>query len=325
MRSVDERAATMSFPLDTAYMQVLPQPSGIHTVLVTMPMSDLRALLKELPETHFQVPHISEIRSHPFKVPLPAVIMERLSPAVEDIYKTVRIACIGDSITACNYPAHLQKMFDKADIRVQVRNFGVAGATVQRFSDQPFWDEKKKEDARQWRPHFAIFTFGSNDAKENNWDLEAFEQDYRDLVKEYLECMHPRPVVSLVTPPPLYEEDAYDMQQSVINSVLPEVIPRVSQAAEEVIMKPIREECARCRVECPEELVAHTDVIDAFSSFGGAELRRRGYIADDGVHPNERGTKLLTYIVFAHIRRQVVSILAKWRDAPKVVDDSGMF
>jgi len=290
-----------------------------------MPMADLRSLLKELPESRFVVPHVSEIRSHPFKVPLSAQIMDRLSPAVEDIYKTVRIACIGDSITACGYPKYLQAMFDRADIRAQVRNFGVSGATVQRFSDQPFWDEKKKEDARQWRPHFAIFTFGSNDAKENNWDLEAFEQDYRDLCTEFLECLHPRPIVLLVTPPPLYEEGAYDIQQDVVNSILPDAIARVAEAAETIVMKPLREEAARCRVSIPEEFVARTDIIDAFSSMGGADLRRRNYIAEDGVHPNERGTKLLTRVVFAHIRRDVQATLAKWRDAPKVVDDSGMF
>merc|ERR1719491_1919615 len=49
MRSVDERAANMAFPLDTAYMQVLPQPSGAHTVLLTMPLGDLTAFMKELP------------------------------------------------------------------------------------------------------------------------------------------------------------------------------------------------------------------------------------------------------------------------------------
>merc|ERR1719188_463164 len=54
-RSIDERAANMSFPLDTAYMQILPLPNGAHTVLLTMPINDITALLKELPATHFQL------------------------------------------------------------------------------------------------------------------------------------------------------------------------------------------------------------------------------------------------------------------------------
>ncbi|CAE7695745.1 VMP1, partial [Symbiodinium necroappetens] len=71
MRSVDERAERMCFPLDAAYMQVLPQPSGTHRILLTMPVTDMEALLKELPEEVFDLPHVSEMRTHAFRVPLP--------------------------------------------------------------------------------------------------------------------------------------------------------------------------------------------------------------------------------------------------------------
>jgi len=307
-------------------MQVLPQPSGAHNILMTMPLRDITALMKELPDSHFHLPHVSEIAMHAFKVPLSSTLMDKLNPLVEDVSKTVRIACIGDSITACGYPKALQAMFDRADLRVQVRNFGIAGATVQKFSDQPYWDEKKKEDARQWRPHFAVFSFGTNDAKENNWELEAFEQDYQKLCEDFMSCLMPRPVVLLMTPPPLYEDGAYDMQQDVINKELPAAVQRVAKAAERAVMEPLEQEAARCRMECvPEEFVAHTDVIDIFSSLGGSALRRRNYFADDGVHPNERGTKLLTHVVFARLCSEVRATLAKWRDVPKVVDDGGMF
>ena len=29
----------------------------------------------------------------------------------------------------------------------------------------------------RWRPHFVVTLFGTNDAKEQNWDSEAFQQD----------------------------------------------------------------------------------------------------------------------------------------------------
>jgi len=294
-------------------------------VMLTMPLADIQRLMKELPQSHFPMPHVSEIHPHDFSVPLPTKLMDRLSPAAEDISKFVRIACIGDSITACGYPKQLQAMFDKADLRVQVRNFGIAGATVQKFSDQPYWDEKKKEDARYWRPHIVVFTFGTNDAKESNWDPDAFEQDYKQLCQDFLACVAPRPLVLLATPPPLYEEGAYDMQQDIINNVLQLSVPRVAKAAARELMEPLEREAARARMVIPEEFVIRTDAIDTFSFLGGAELKRRSYFAEDGVHPNDRGTKLLTHVVFAHIRNEVMSTLAKWRDIPKVVDDGGMF
>ncbi|CAE8716292.1 unnamed protein product, partial [Polarella glacialis] len=133
MRSVDERAAKMAFPLDTAYMQVLPQPSGSQRILLTMPVADISKLLKALPASKFDLPHISEMRTHAFRVPLPGAVIDRLSPAVETHHLFARIACIGDSIAACGYPKFLQALFDRADIRVQVRNFGVAGATALKF------------------------------------------------------------------------------------------------------------------------------------------------------------------------------------------------
>ncbi|CAE7725854.1 axeA1 [Symbiodinium sp. CCMP2592] len=178
MRSVDERAERMCFPLDAAYMQVLPQPSGTHRILLTMPVTDMEALLKELPEEVFDLPHVSEMRTHAFRVPLPGSVIDRLNPAVETHHIVARVACVGDSLTACGYPKFLQAHFDRAGMNVQVRNFGVAGATAQKFADQPYWEERKLDDVRVWRPHFVVMLFGTNDAKSGNWEPEAFEKDW---------------------------------------------------------------------------------------------------------------------------------------------------
>mmetsp|Transcript_126498 Transcript_126498/g.282801 ORF Transcript_126498/g.282801 Transcript_126498/m.282801 type:complete len:884 (+) Transcript_126498:101-2752(+) len=325
LRSVDERAANMSFPLDTAYLQVLPLPSGNHNVLLTAPVTDITGLLKELPGSHFNLPHVSQVRPHSFKVPLPGKVMEKLNPSVETHHMFLRIACLGDSMTACGYPKQLQALFDRHEIQAQVRNFGVAGATAQRFADKPYWDERKLEDARLWRPHFVIATFGSNDAKSSNWDVESFEKDYKEMLDMFLERTQPRPEVYLVTPPPLYEADQYEMEQDVVNNELPLVIPRVAAAAAAVVNDPIIEMCKKMRQEAPPEVLAKVRVIDAFSSFGGADLRRRGYIAEDGVHPNERGTRLLTTLIFSEIRHQGIVCLKNWESAPKAVPENDMF
>jgi len=333
LRSVDERASNMAFPLDTAYLQVFPQPSGSHTVLLTAPISDITALLKELPDSHFQLPHVSQMRTHAFKVPLPGKVIDALSPAVETHHMFARIACIGDSMTASGedaygaatgYPNYLQELFDRAEIRVKIRNFGLNKATAQRFADYPYWDERKLEAARLWRPHFVIATFGHNDAKESNWDAAAFEKDYADLCHEFLERMSPRPPIFLVAPPPLYKDGAYNMQQDIINSELQACVANVAHAAERKINAPLEEAAKRARKPVPADVVANTTVIDAFNALGGAGLTRRGYFADDGVHPNERGTKLLALTVFAAVRRDVSRCLRNWADAASVVQGDPM-
>lgn len=317
-RSIDERAANMAFPLDAAYMQLMPQRSGQQQVLLTMPVTDIVALLGCLPSCHFGLPHVSELRTHVFKTPLPPAIAEMLCPLVETKHHVVRVACIGDSITACGYPKELQTMFDKADLNVQVRNFGVTGATATRFADEPYWDQAKYHTAQQWRPHIVVATFGTNDAKESTWEQEVFEKDYKDLCVEFLECIMPRPVIFLVVPPPLYVEGAFDIQQEVVLS-LPNIIPNIAQKAERSIMAPLEAEAAKYRRTIPPEVVARTAVIDAFGFFGGASLARRCYMAADGVHPNERGTKVLTRVVYSSLCREVRLVLARAK-TPKETD-----
>jgi len=324
-RSVDERAANMVFPLDTAYLQIFPQPSGSHTMLLTAPITEITSLLKELPSSHFELPHVSQMRTHAFRVPLPGKVVDELNPTVETHHMEARIACIGDSMTASTvdsygaahgYPDFLKDMFEKAGIKAKVRNFGAPSSTAQRFSDYPYWDERKLEAARLWRPHFVIATFGHNDAKSSNWDAAAFEKDYADLCHEFLERMSPRPGIFLVAPPPLYEDDKYDMQQEVINKELQTCVIKAAHAAERKINAPLEDIAKRSRKPVPEEMVAHTAVIDAFSFLGGAELRRRSCFAEDGVHLNERGTKMLAFTIFADLRRDVTRCLRKWADAP---------
>lgn len=332
LRSVDERAANMTFPLDAAYLQIFPQPSGAHAVLLTAPLTDIEALMKELPSTHFDVPHVSQIRPHPFRVPLPAKVVDELNPTVETHHMSARIACIGDSITNSvddggtphGYPDVLQKLFDRAEIRVKVRNFGKFSTSAQKFSECPYWDERRMEAARLWRPHFVIATFGHNDAKESQWDMAAFEKDYAELCLEFLERMSPRPFVFLVAPPPVYKPGAYDIQQEVVNKELQEAVARVAHAAERTMNAPMEEMAKRTRKPVPEEVLAHTAVIDAFNALGGAQLKRPTYMAEDGVHPNERGTKLLALTVFADVRKDVSRCLRKWADAASAVPDDPM-
>lgn len=322
MRSIDERASKMCFPLDAAYMQVLPQPNGAQRILLTLPVTEIEAFLKELPRDIFEVPHISEMRTHAFRVPLPGSVLDRLNPAVETHHIVARVACVGDSLTACGYPKYLQALFDRAGMNVQVRGFGVCGATAQKFADQPYWEERKLEEVRVWRPHFIVTLFGTNDAKSNNWDAQSFQKDYRDLCVHFLERQEPRPELLLAVPPPAYCRGA-EILSDVVNGDLPELIPKISEEARGVINRPLEEQAKRARSTVPGELLAKTSVVDTFTLLGGASLKRRSYFAEDGIHPNQRGTELLSFVIFADLRSKVRKYLRKRADeSAKEVPDN---
>eukprot|EP01052_Picozoa_sp_SAG31_P036736 SAG31_NODE_4629_length_3085_cov_2.778299_3_plen_150_part_00 len=54
------------------------------------------------------------------------------------------------------------------------------------------------------------------------WNKSAavFPADYRDMVKRYQE-MDSHPTIFLMVPPPLYRDQRYNMNQTVINTVFP--------------------------------------------------------------------------------------------------------
>eukprot|EP00435_Cladocopium_sp_Y103_P030209 s1366_g7.t1 len=68
---------------------------------------------------------------------------------------------------------------------------------------------------------------------------------------------------------------------------------------------------------------AKTCVVDTFTALGGASLSRRTYFAEDGIHPNQRGTQLLSFVIFADLRSKVRKYLRKRADeSAKEVPDN---
>ncbi|MDR2463616.1 MAG: alpha/beta fold hydrolase [Verrucomicrobiales bacterium] len=105
----------------------------------------------------------------------------------------VKIACVGDSITAGvgskamdvhSYPARLQRMLDEKVW--QVRNFGVSGATLLNNGDSPYQRKGQFKSALEWRPDVVIIALGTNDTKPQNWKFkDEFIADYKELINHY--------------------------------------------------------------------------------------------------------------------------------------------
>ena len=48
--------------------------------------------------------------------------------------------------------------------------------------------------------------------------------DYRDMIKSFVD-LDSKPQVYVMVPPPLYLDNAYQMNQQVINEVFPQLVP----------------------------------------------------------------------------------------------------
>ena len=107
--------------------------------------------------------------------------------------RSIKIACIGDSITAGyglnspqqeSYPAILQSMLGKG---FDVRNFGVSGSTVSRGILSHYGMTDKCLEALDFCPDLAIIELGANDMLYIEGHEQNFIRDYEillDAVKE---------------------------------------------------------------------------------------------------------------------------------------------
>lgn len=104
--------------------------------------------------------------------------------------KTVRVACIGNSITYGtgiadrtndSYPSQLQRLLGS---NYQVGNFGKPGATLLCHGHRPYVKQEEFKEAIAFKGDIAVMHLGINDTDPRNWP------NYRDeFVKDYLSIM----------------------------------------------------------------------------------------------------------------------------------------
>lgn len=190
------------------------------------------------------------------------------APAKKAGGDTVRVACVGDSITYGagipdrehnSYPAQLQKLLGDG---YAVRNFGVSGATLLKNGDKPYWKEKAFDEAREFNPNIVIIKLGTNDSKPQNWrHKDEFLADARDLIAAF-QSLDSKPKVYVCRPVPAFPGN-FGIRDQVIHE---EVIPLLDEAAKTKDAKEI-------------------DLYKALSDHAN--------LFPDKVHPNAEGAKLM--------------------------------
>ena len=129
----------------------------------------------------------------------------------------IKVACVGASITQGNgttpgmsYPSQLQALLGT---KWHVQNFGVAGRTMLKKGDHPYWNEQAFQDAQTYQPDVVIILLGSNDTKPHNWvHHDEFPADCRAFVETFLRLAS-KPRVYLCLLPPVPEPGNYGIHE----------------------------------------------------------------------------------------------------------------
>ena len=203
----------------------------------------------------------------------------------------VRIACLGDSITAGarvdpkveSYPARLQKILGN---NYSVRNFGLGGATLIKTGRPNIW--RQLEAVKKFEPHVVVISLGTNDTvggSRKNWEqIERFDDDYSELIKVL--CGLPsQPRIILCTPTAMVLQTPGLSPQRLAN--LTERKPR---------LQPLCERVRKLAKEHMDDPVSLLELNAVFQDH--PELLCEG----DGVHPNAEGYLTLARVIADQIR-----------------------
>ena len=152
----------------------------------------------------------------------------------QEVVNTIRVACVGNSITfgagianrdRDSYPSVLGQMLGRG---YEVRNFGFSARTMLMKGDHPYMKEQMFQEALQYNPNIVVIKLGTNDSKPFNWKHKAdFQSDMQAMVNAF-NAIPSKPKIYLCYPAKAYLLQ-YGINDSIIvNGVIP-VIDRVAK------------------------------------------------------------------------------------------------
>src|SRR5688572_9430838 len=148
--------------------------------------------------------------------------------------KTIRISCVGNSITAGSrlthpeknaYPAQLQQLLGNG---YEVSNFGVGGRTVIKDCDRSYMATPAYQDALKSNPDVVTIKLGTNDSRlPYRLQIDSFMADYKTLIHSFQHLpTHPR--IILLLPVTSYLTDTMRQTEQAIAKL---ILPRIRQVA----------------------------------------------------------------------------------------------
>lgn len=190
---------------------------------------------------------------------------------------TIRVACIGNSITygsgvknrdVDSYPAVLGRLLGGGYL---VKNCGLGGRTLLNKGDWPYMKEKMFQEALAFQPDIVVIKLGTNDTKPQNWQFQSeFKQDLTAMIESF-QALVSKPRIFLC-----YPATAYGIVSGINDSIIVHgVMPYVKAVAKEKKLK----------------------IIDLHKATAGMPES-----FPDKIHPNEAGARILGTTVYKAIR-----------------------
>lgn len=175
----------------------------------------------------------------------------------------VKVACVGDSITAGPYPGQLQKVLGD---KWEVKNYGVGGRTLLKKGDAPWWNEQAYKDAHAFNPDVVVIMLGTNDTKPQNFaHADDFYGDYKELIETF-KALPSKPHIWIMRPCPVPDPGNYGINEKNLDVYLPQIDKLAA-----------------------EENVGEIDI--------HAALEGKPELLPDHVHPNEAGSEIMAETV----------------------------
>lgn len=185
--------------------------------------------------------------------------------------KSVKVACIGDSITEgagiywqsrSSYPVQLDSILGSG---YAVLNCGRSGANMQKQSNLPFWACNEFYNVFAFEPDVIVIKLGTNDSKPQNWNEENYARDFQSML-DTLKTIPTQPKIYVCLPAPAFNH-AWGINDSVIRAG---VIPSIKKVA----------------------LANNATVIDLYQP-----LTSHVEFFPDSIHPNEAGAKAMAEVI----------------------------
>ena len=184
-----------------------------------------------------------------------------------DCAAAVKLACLGDSITAGmgvkKEDCWVSRSAKTLDRKAEVGNFGVSARCLLFKGDRPITREKAYQDALAFKPDMLLIGLGTNDSKKVNWShKDDFVNNYKEIITEFRK-QNPKLKVYCLLPIPSQEAREGGISRECIEK---EIIPLIRQVAKSTKSR----------------------VIDL-----NKVMKDKGGLLVDGVHPNAEGHALM--------------------------------
>lgn len=147
----------------------------------------------------------------------------------------VRVACVGDSITAGwklkEAEKYVTKLAGLLGSDYEVENFGHSAYAMLKIADKSYWDSPMFQAAQNFQPDIVTIMLGTNDAHPNYWpQYEAqYYDDYLDMIAVF-QALPSAPRVIVLGLPYLKPGGRYDGVVA-LDALLPDIAADATSAA----------------------------------------------------------------------------------------------